>query len=215
MPDINNYINKLVEKINDKRYYYSQNRENQFATDCSWLVITTLKDCGFPVGGATYTGNMLEAFKSTGAYSIIKFSQGSMQKGDILFKHISGSNGHVVTYLGDGMIGEACNKKYGLRVTKYYANSYQYIIRYTGEGSTVLPNLPTIRKGDKNIYVGFLQLFLNKHLGTKLVIDCDFGSKTAEAVMNFQIKYQSSVGEVDKIVGRKTWAKIYSIMVQS
>jgi len=55
-----------------------------------------------------------------------------------------------------------------------------------------------------------LQLFLNKYAGERLVIDCDFGSKTQEAVKNFQIRYNL---EVDGIVGKETWSKIYFIMV--
>lgn len=213
MAIIDDYINKLIEKINDKRYYYSMDRESPFATDCSLLVISTLKDCGIPVGAATFTGNMLVEFKKTGVFQVLPFRADTMQRGDILLKHISGSNGHVVTYIGNGQIAEACNKKYGLRVTNYYANNYQYILRYSGSGSAFnVTDVPTVRKGSKNIYVGFLQLFLNKYCGCRLVVDCDAGPKSIEALKNMQLKYSL---EVDGICGPKTWTKIYSIMVQS
>lgn len=70
-------------------------------------------------------------------------------------------------------------------------------------------NLPTIRKGSKCIEVGFLQLFLNKYNGSRLIIDCDFGPRTAEALANFQMRYNLGI---DSICGVKTWQKIYTIM---
>ena len=94
---------------------------------------------------------------------IIIKSGTTFQRGDILVKHISGSNGHTVVYLGNNQIAEACNKKYGLRITTYYPNGYQYLLRYTGASiNKVLP--PMIRKGSKNIYVGIYFRYYSKYL---------------------------------------------------
>lgn len=207
MTIIEKFIALVCEIISDKRFYYSQNRETFFATDCSDLILRCLKNAGLPIGKATYTGNMLDQLKATGYYDVFKFDKTKLQRGDILLKHISGNNGHVVLYLGDNKIGEAAGKKAGLRITNYYYNSYQYIIRIRDEAKC---KMTTIRKGDITIEVGLLQLFLNKYAGERLVIDCDFGSKTQEAVKNFQIRYNL---EVDGIVGKETWSKIYFIMV--
>lgn len=207
MDKLGEFITNVLDMIQDKRYYYSMQRENEFAVDCSSIIIKGLKDAGINANGATYTGNMCQCLKSTGAFLVIPFNYMNAQKGDIFVRHVSNNDAHAVLYLGNGQIAEACNKKYGLRVTNYYTNRYQYIIRYKGD----LPkmNLPTIRKGSKCIEVGFLQLFLNKYIGSRLIIDCDFGPRTAEALANFQMRYNL---EIDSICGVKTWQKIYTIM---
>lgn len=205
---VEQYINTICNKIRDNRYYYSMNRENEFAVDCSSLIITSLKECGFNTNGASYTGDMLNLTKDGNFERIIIKEGTTYQRGDILVKHISGSNGHTVVYLGNNQIAEACNKKYGLRITTYYPNGYQYILRYTG--AVINKSLPPmIRKGSKNIYVGLLQTFLNMFDGNRLKIDCDFGQKTYEAVKNFQLKYNL---EIDGIVGNETWNKINIMM---
>lgn len=209
---VEEFINKVCSKIRDNRYYYSMNRENEFAVDCSWLLITSLKEAGVDVHGATYTGDM-EKLTGAGFKRIIIKTGTTFQRGDILVKHISGSNGHAVLYLGNNQIAEACNKKNGLRITTYYPNGYQYILRFDSkEAAPTIKTPETIRKGSKNINVGFLQLFLNTYEVNRLKIDCDFGGKTEEAVKNFQLNKGL---EVDGIVGVKTWTKIYSIMAQS
>lgn len=209
---VEEFINKVCSKIRDNRYYYSMNRENEFAVDCSWLLITSLKEIGVDVHGATYTGNM-EKLTGAGFKRIIIKPGIAFQRGDILVKHISGSNGHTVLYLGNNQIAEACNKKNGLRITTYYPNGYQYILRFDSkEAAPTIKTPETIRKGSKNINVGFLQLFLNTYEINRLKIDCDFGGKTEEAVKNFQLNKGL---EVDGIVGVKTWTKIYSIMARS
>lgn len=209
---VEEFINKVYSKIRDNRYYYSMNRENEFAMDCSWLLITSLKEVGVDVHGATYTGNM-ERLTEGGFKRIIIKPGTTFQRGDILVKHIGGSNGHTVLYLGNNQIAEACNKKNGLRITTYYPNGYQYILRFDSkEAAPTIKTPETIRKGSKNINVGFLQLFLNTYEVNRLKIDCDFGSKTEEAVKNFQLNKGL---EVDGIVGVKTWTKIYSIMARS
>lgn len=208
---IEQLIQNVERKVNDKRYYYSRNRENQFATDCSWLIITSIQECGIQTN-ATYTGDMVKCLKATGKFEILPFSPNAMTRGDILLKHISGSNGHTVLYIGGGEILEACNKKNGLRRTQYYPNNYQYIIRPHDFNSEVL-NFRMIRKGDKCIEVGMWQLFLNKYYNTRLVIDCDFGTKTHDATITAQYKMGFTGSDVDGIVGVKTWTKIYSIMV--
>ena len=210
MEKIEKLIATVQNKVNDKRYYYSQNRENKFATDCSWLLITSLQEIGIPTNGATYTGDMCKELVATGYFNLITFNSTKLQRGDILVKHISGSNGHTVLYIGNNEILEACNKKYGLRRCKYYANGYQYILRLK-EAITVT-TMKQITKGDKCIEVAMLQLFLNKYEGNKLIIDGDYGIRTSDCVRTFQAKYSL---EVDNIVGEKTWTKIYFIMANA
>lgn len=213
MEIVEQIIKEVLNMVKDKRYYYSQDRENEFATDCSRLIITAISRAGLPVNGATYTGNMVKELKATNNFQVLPFNYNKAVRGDIFVKHIKDNIGHTVIYLGGGQIAEACNKRYGLRTCNYYANNYQYILRCTKGGEKAVEDLPMLQKGSKNIYVGFLQLFLNKYCGCRLVIDCDFGSKTKDAVQSdLQLKHGL---EVDGIVGVKTWGKIYSMMVQS
>ena len=108
-----------------------------------------------------------------------------------------------------------CNKELVLFAKKSSSElptSSAYILRYNEKTAGRVLDLPKlIRNGDKNIYVGFLQLFLNKYNGNRLVVDCDFGRKTEEALKNFQV-FKGL--EVDGIAGVETWTKVYSIMAQ-
>lgn len=213
---IDELIKSVGNKIADKRYYYSMDRENQFAVDCSSLIIRSVKDIGIDVK-ASYTGDMVEGFRSSGKFDILKFSTDIMKRGDILLKHISGPNGHAALYVGNNTIYEACNKKYGLRITNYYPNSYQYIIRL--KDNALMSDLPMLRKGSEGCIVALLQLFLNKYEASRLQTDGEYGPKTYEAVKNFQLHHASDdnnpIKEIDGIVGVETWTKIYFIMVQS
>lgn len=208
---IDKIINNVCAMIQDKRYYYSQNRENEFATDCSKLILDAIKKSGLPIGSASYTGNMSDLTKTNNFVKLPYTGKASLQRGDILVWHKGGSDGHTVLYIGSNKIAEAAGRKTGLRVTDFREEHWQYILRYSGSGlSSNLP--PTIRKGDENIYVGLLQVFLNKYSNARLQVDCEFGPKTAEAVKNFQINKSL---EVDGIVGVKTWSKVYTTMVQN
>lgn len=210
MSKVEELIAQVQKIVDDPRYYYSQDRETEFATDCSDLIIRSLKAIGIDTFGATYTGNMASELMRSNMFDLLPFKGFGMQRGDILIKHITRNIGHTVLYIGDNQILEASGKKYGLRRCQYYTNNYQYILRFK-EGTTV-NSMPTLKKGSKCIEVGLLQLFLNKYSSARLVVDCDFGTKTNDAVKNFQLNYNL---EVDGIVGVKTWSKIYSIMVSA
>jgi hypothetical protein len=68
----------------------------------------------------------------------------------------------------------------------------------------VIPDWPTLRKGDSGIEVTTLQYLLS-HYGYPVTSDGVFGYKTADAVA----KFQSDKGlTADSIVGGKTWAKL-------
>lgn len=209
MDIIEKFIAAVLAIVHDSRYYYSQKRENEFATDCSDLIIRCLKSSGIATNGASYTGNMVSCLTRFGAFKAIPFDISKAKRGDIFIRHECSNVGHTVLYLGGNKIAEACNSKIGLRETAYYFNRYQYILRYQ---SAYENNMPLIKEGFKSIEVGFLQLFLNKYSNSRLIVDCEYGPKTKEAVMNFQIKYNL---EIDGITGSETWTKIYFIMATS
>lgn len=74
-------------------------------------------------------------------------------------------------------------------------------------GNTVNVELKILKKGSKNNQVKTLQriLYAMGYALGSAPVDGVFGSKTEEAVRNFQAKHKL---EVDGIVGEQTWAKL-------
>lgn len=70
----------------------------------------------------------------------------------------------------------------------------------------------TLKKGSKGINVGILQTALNKLINAGLSVDLDFGTKTYNAVVDFQKKYSSACGNADGIVGTKTIHAINTLL---
>lgn len=214
MSVIENIIQNALDIIKSGDYYYSQDRNDPHAMDCSLLVITAIRKAGIQTT-ATYTGNMESGLVRTGKFVSMNFNSSHLKRGDILLRHISDSNGHTVIYLGNGSIAESCNKRYGLRITNYYPNNYQTILRYK---ENTAPDLPLLKQGSEGCIVGLLQLFLNKYDQARLQVDLEFGPKTKEAVKNFQAKYNSLIGhpiEIDGEVGPDTWQTISTMMERS
>lgn len=71
---------------------------------------------------------------------------------------------------------------------------------------TMTANMPVLKVGAKGVAVGMIQFALNKKGYLPGAVDCDFGNATAEAVRAFQA---DNAIDVDGIVGRQTWGKIY------
>ena len=67
----------------------------------------------------------------------------------------------------------------------------------------------TLRKGSRDVQTELLQLALTR-AGYKIAVDGIFGSKTREAVLNFQWKNGLAA---DGIVGEKTWGELYPYLV--
>ena len=84
MSRIDDLIKEVEKRVNDKRYYYSQNRENEFATDCSDLIIKSLKAIGVDTFAATYTGNMVTELMRSNEFECLPFKTYTMKRGDIL-----------------------------------------------------------------------------------------------------------------------------------
>lgn len=75
-----------------------------------------------------------------------------------------------------------------------------------------LPTGITLRKGSKGTNVGILQTALNKLILAGLTVDCDFGSKTENAVKKFQTTYINACGKADCIVGDRTIKAINTLL---
>lgn len=131
---------------------------------------------------------------------------------------------HIGTYTGDGMVTEANGAIKGciqseLSNTKWKWWGLEKGVDYEfipGGGTAPAPDpepakttKPTLRKGNKNVYVKEMQTDLDK-LGYNLGIcgvDGDFGTATEKALKEFQRDHGLAV---DGVCGPKTWAELQS-----
>lgn len=216
----------LVSIANDNSHGYSQDANKRWLNpdvDCSSFTILSWEIAGgIPVKskyGATYTGNMRQAFVKAG-FKAIKYSKNlALLKGDILLNEAH----HVVTYLGDGRIvhasGSETGGKYGVsgdqtgsevcvRDMYEYRYGWDYVLRYEEQDEPTGNPYPmptsTLRMGSTGTGVSWLQWELNE-AGANLEVDRDFGKLTKQAVLEFQ----RAVGiEDDALVGKITRQKL-------
>lgn len=167
---IESAINWAVDTANDDSHGYDQIGRWGVDYDCSSLVISAYEQAGIKVkeAGATYTGNMLSAFKKCG-FEAITYKKGmKLIAGDVLLnkKH------HTVLYIGDNKIVQASiNEKGGIyngedgdqtgkeiAVGKFYEYSkgWDVVLRYpdtdpqpsSAKTETQSPDIYTVVKGD-------------------------------------------------------------------
>lgn len=220
----------------DQSHGYSQQNRWGKDYDCSSLVISAYKAAGVPIdiNKVYYTGNMdgLKNYGFKDVTSSCNLDTGSgLQRGDILYYHISGTNGHTAMYCGNGKIVHARGQSYGspatgdqgteIAVTNYSRSQWQHVLRYTTTSSISLTETLTssiklnqavmteIRKGSVGADVAILQGILTK-VGLPLEIDGEFGSNTEYAVKTYQ---QKAGITADGICGKTTWKKLIGGMV--
>ncbi len=132
----------------------------------------------------------------------------------------TGKRGHVGLFIGgDGDVIEARGAYYGVVETKLTARPWVEWgelkgVDYSGTAPEPAPapepepvKRPTIRKGNRNVYVKELQMYLDS-LGYNLGIcgiDGDFGTATEKAVKEFQ---RDNGLKQDGICGPKTWTAL-------
>ena len=120
---------------------YSQNtRWGNPNYDCSSFVITAYQSAGIPVkdNGATYTGNMRNAFVNSGfEWSPGNPNASDLQPGDVLLDEDS----HTEMYIGNGQNVGAHSNKDGVDgdssgkevcVGNYYDHPWDGVLRYSG-----------------------------------------------------------------------------------
>ena len=152
MSKIETYVQNAINIANDNTHGYSQ--VNRWGKDyeCSSLVITVVENAGIPVkskGGATYTGNMLSAFKRCGFSDVTKrvnLATGAvLRRGDILLNRTH----HTEIYIGNGRNVGAHNSETGgvtgqtgdqtgkeICTNAYYNYPWTNVLRYTDEAGT-------------------------------------------------------------------------------
>lgn len=207
----------------DNNHGYDQINRQGPDYDCSSLVINAYEQAGLKIkeAGATYTGNMKNAFVKCG-FKALAYRKGiELKRGDILLneKH------HTLLYLGNKkMIQASNNERDGIYGGKpgdqtgreiYIGNFYEYskgwdyILRYEEdrEDQKVNVELTFLKLGSNCPEVGTVQTLLNSlgfvgKNGKPLTVDCDFGTNTEYAVKNFQ--RSNNIGD-DGMVGTKTY----------
>ena len=234
MSKIETYVCFMEDTARDDSHGYSQNnRWGNPDYDCSALTITALRKAGFPMAGATYTGNMDQALKADGFRNVInEVNQGTgagMKRGDILRK-----DGHVAVYCGNGLEVEAsCDENGGIdgpkpgdqtgweiAINAYHAG-WTGIWRYEGEGAEqwlyMTFEVRQIQKGDTGEDVRTLQNILRGKSfrdddGNLLKRDGAFGEKTEQALIKAQEKFGLYT---DGICGPASWSALTGLEIKS
>ena len=133
-----------------------------------------------------------------------------------VWKEAKGKYTHVGLYVGNGKVIEAKGAQAGVTTSKITDSKWTHWgelkgVDYTGAAPEPAPEpepepakKPTVRRGNRNVYVKELQTDLTK-LGYSLGIcgiDGDFGPATEKAVKEFQRDHGLAQ---DGVCGEKTW----------
>lgn len=142
MSKVETYVKNIIAIADDNSHGYSQLNRWGLDYDCSSLVITVVQNSGIPVKscGATYTGNMYNAFIRCGFTDVsskINFASGSgLKRGDVLLN----PSHHTEIYIGngklcgahsnyDGKTGDSSGREINYKA--YYNYPWKYCLRYT------------------------------------------------------------------------------------
>ena len=145
MSVISKAVSWAVSIANDDTHGYDQTSRWGPDYDCSSLVITAWENAGVPVktNGASYTGNMVNVFKSCGFVDVtngVTLSSGAgLKVGDVLWKsghtemvcstgNIVGASANENGEATGGLTGDQNAKE--IRVRAYYNGPWTTVLRY-------------------------------------------------------------------------------------
>ncbi len=192
------------------------------------MVCQVFEDAGIPLKscGGTYTGNMLAAALKAG---FIQVPLVQRQRGDILLRHTSGSDGHTAIYLGSSMLvhaaGTYSHPESGdqsgneICIQNYYDAGWQYCLRFPEEQEEeddipepiseepVDITLPVLKNGSIGNTVIALQILLEGY-GFSVGpcgVDGEFGPDTEKALRTMQ---SVLLIDEDGKTGSKTWNRL-------
>lgn len=133
MADLGAAVQRMIDLCNDDSHGYSQANRWGPDYDCSSSIITALRQAGFDVGGATYTGNMSSELCARG-WTRLPADVGK-EIGDILLNDVN----HTALYVGDGRLAEFSQDLDGrpgdssgqeARVRGYYEFPWNCVLRW-------------------------------------------------------------------------------------
>lgn len=214
---IESAVNWAIGIANDQGHGYSQADRWGPDYDCSSFVISAFEQAGVAVreAGASYTGNMYNAFLNCGFRDVtaeVELGSGrGIQAGDVLLNRAS----HTCLAVGNFKVAN-CRTDEGnpqsgdqsgneIRVQNYWNYPWDCVLRYVGgeasvpdsSGTAPEPEKPrsTLRKGDRGEDVKALQerLIAVGYSCGKCKADGIFGSDTMIAVVEFQEDYGLNV----------------------
>ena len=149
---IDNAINFVIKICKDDSHGYDQtNRWGTPDYDCSSFMISAYEQAGLKLkeNGASYTGDMKNAFLKCG-FQVINFTNESeLKPGDVLLNEVH----HTGMYLGNGKIGEASINELGsatggqkgdqtgkeICIKNYYNFPWDFALRLPTKGEPIEP----------------------------------------------------------------------------
>ena len=197
--------------------------------DCSSFIISAYEQAGLKLkeAGASYTGNMRDAFEKCGFRAYPRQPVSRLEPGDVLLneKH------HAVMYIGNGKVvaarssdgfpqsGDQSSRE--ICIQDYYDFPWDCVLRYAGEASPVIASgarqsvncevsLPVLKQGDKGIAVKIMQELL---IGAGFSCgpdgaDGDFGPNTGNALKRFQSARELTA---DTVCGKESWEELIDL----
>ena len=222
-----------LETAKDNTHGYSQLMRWGPDYDCSSFIISAYEQAGLKLkeAGASYTGNMRDAFEKCGFGAYPRQPVSRLEPGDVLLneKH------HAVMYIGNGKVvaarssdgfpqsGDQSSRE--ICIQDYYDwpdGGWDCVLRYApqvnSEQSTVNSEgtvkceavLPVLKQGGKGIAVKIMQELL---IGAGFSCgpdgaDGDFGPNTAKALKRFQSERGLAA---DAVCGKETWEELIKI----
>lgn len=216
-------LEKTTDKDREQGRLYGSKWIGHKVADCSGLFSWAFKQ----LGGYMYHG-------SNTMWNKYCTAKGEMRNGKrtdglpllpgtavFTYNKKDGKRGHVGLYIGDGWVIEAKGTQAGVikskvTETKWVEWGELKGVDYSGTAPAPGPdpqpvNRPTIRKGNRNVYVKEMQTMLDR-LGYSLGIcgvDGDFGAATEKALKEFQRDHQL---DQDGVCGPKSWAALTEAM---
>ena len=215
----------------DDSHGYSQaSRWGNPDYDCSALVCDAYDKSGVPVRahGASYTGNMVQAFTQCGFVKLAYYNGMTLLRGDVLLNIKS----HTAIYCGNNKLVEACIDENGrisggrpgdqtgheIHVRLMYNYPWDCVLRYSAQqqetadpgdpacsytaGNAVQYQGPQIQYKDYGPAIAAAQGALNYHGFGHLAVNGYFSQTMETEVRKFQKVKQL---EVDGIIGPMTW----------
>lgn len=187
---------------------YGQQWVGEHVADCSGLFVWAYKQ----LGDSIYHGSNTIWNKYCSKQGKLKDGQRcdgiALRPGTAVFLLDETGRHHIGLFVGNDTVIEAKGTKWGVVTSKpdhWDEWGELSAVDYSEYPEEVIPLIrPTLKKGDRGDEVKALQTLLNR-LGYILDVDGAFGSKTEEAVKDFQ---RQNGLTVDGIVGPKTWTAL-------